>query len=460
MEFIGREEELAVLEEQYVTPHPFVILKGRRRVGKSRLLEEFLKGKEHLYFEVDRETSSSILSSLSREVSGPSGIQLGFTSWTDALRYYASQAEGKVVIAIDEFPYAVSADKGILKEFQVLWDRYLSRMDVMLILCGSSLTSMNGLTGDSKSPLYGRNTCDLTLLPLTFRQTLADEDYRTAVERFAVTGGVPHYMMLMEGRGPIEGAIHLTMRPGSPLLNEGEYLLGSEFSNLSAYNTYLKALANGNRTMEKITGAVQAPSNEVLPYIKRLMDTGMVTRIVPVTDDNPEKSRNGQYLISDHFLAMWFRFVYPYRGPISRRENEAAIQDLKEHFVDAHAAFVFEDVCREELRRYLLSKGVAAEYGKHWGNDEIDLVALDRKNRKAYVAECKFTSRPIGMTVLNSLRNKASKVKKLNGYDIIYCLFSVSGYNEGMTDECGADALLFDKGEPINRGPGHGSVAY
>ena len=450
MEFIGREEELKILEEQYALDHSFVILKGRRRVGKSRLLEEFLKDKEHLYFEVDRETSSSILASLSAEISGPSGISLGFSSWSDALRYYASQAEGKVVIAIDEFHYAVSADKNLLKEFQALWDRYLSRMGVMLILCGSSLVSMNGLTENSKSPLYGRNTCDLMLLPLTFRQTFTGGDYRTAVERFAVTGGVPHYMMLLGSKEPIDGAISMTMKPGAPLLNEGEYLLGSEFSNLSSYNTYLKAIANGNRTMEKITGAVQEPSNEILPYIKRLMDTGMVTKIVPVTEGKPEKSRNAQYLISDNFLSLWFRFVYPYAKSISRRENEVAIRGLEEHFVDSHAAFVFEDVCREELRRYLLSRGVCAEYGKYWGKGEIDLIALDRKNGRAYVAECKFTSKPIGLTVLNSLRSKVSVVRELSDFDITYCLFSVSGYIDGIAEECGDDVLLFDRGELIS----------
>lgn len=450
MEFIGREEELNVLNEQYSLEHAFVVIKGRRRVGKSTLIEEFVKGKNHLYYEVDHETSSAILSSLSREVSESIGISMIFGSWTDALRYYASSTEGKAIIAIDEFQYAASADKDLLKEFQTLWDRYLSKMDVMLILCGSSLVSMNGLTDNYKSPLYGRNTCDLTILPFTFRQSIMDEEYRTAVERYAVTGGVPHYMSLLCGKDPIKGAIDLTMNPGAPLLNEGEYLLGSEFSNLSSYNTYLKTIANGNRTMEKITGAVQAPSHEILPYVKRLIDAGMVTKIIPVTEKNPEKSRNGQYLLSDHFLALWFRFVYPYRNSISRRENEVAIQDFKDHFVDAHVAFVFEDVCREELRRYLLSKGIYAEYGKYWGKGEIDLIAIDKKNSHAYVAECMFTSKPVGMTVLKSLVSKASNVKKLEEYRITYCLFSVSGYNDDMAEGCGGNVVLFDNGVPVN----------
>ena len=451
MEFIGRDDELRILEEQFSQDHAFVILKGRRRVGKSRLLEEFLKGKDHLYFEVDHETPTSILASLSREVSGPTGVSVTFGSWTDALRYHASRCEGKTIIAIDEFPYAVSADRNLLKEFQTLWDRYLSRMNVMLILCGSSLVSMNGLTEDSKSPLYGRNTCDLTLLPLTFRRSIIDTDYRTAVERYAVTGGVPHYMSLLGDRDPVEGAVALTMTPGAPLLNEGEYLLGSEFSNLSSYNTYLKTIANGNRTMDRITGVVQSQSSEVLPYLRRLMDTGMVRRTVPVTEKNPEKSRNGQYLISDHFLALWFRFVYPYRGTISRRDNETAVRNLRDHFTDAHAAFVFEDVCREELRRYLLSRDVCAEYGKHWGNEEIDLIALDRRNGEAYVAECKFISKPVGVSTLNSLKDKVSKVRELRDLKVTYCLFSVSGFNDGMESRCAENVLLFNNGEVVNR---------
>ena len=364
MEFIGREAELELLESKYSMDHSLIILKGRRRVGKSRLLEEFLKDKEHLYFEVDSETSSSILMSLSKEVSGDIPVQ--FQSWTDALRYYVSRAEGKKVIAIDEFQYAVKADKNLLIEMQVLWDRYLSKSGVMLILCGSSLVSMNGLTADSKSPLYGRNACDLYLRPLTFRQTLKG-DYRTSVERYAVTGGIPHYMELVGDTEPMNAVVSTTMTMGSPLLNEGEYLLGSEFSNLSSYNTYMKAIANGNRTMEKITGAVQAPSQDVLPYIKRLMDVGMVEKIVPITEPIPEKSRNSQYVISDCFLSLWFRFVYPYRSSIIRMENDTAVQDLKDHFIDAHVSFVFEDVCREELKRYLRDRGISADYGKHWG---------------------------------------------------------------------------------------------
>ncbi len=444
MDFIGREKEMELLNREFGRESSLVIIKGRRRVGKSRLITEFLKDKDHLYYEVDSESGQSILASLGRTISGELNIR--FERWSDALKYYVSSHPGKKVIAIDEFQYAVKADPELKIEIQALWDTYLSKNDVMLILCGSSLTSMNNLAGDMRSPLYGRNSLDLTIMPLPFRTTVAG-DYRKSVERYAVTGGVPYYMALMDNGDTIENVIRMSMEMGSPLLNEGEYLLGSEFRNLSSYNTYLRAIANGHRTMEKITGAVQAPSEEILPYLKRLIEIGMVERLVPITEKAPEKSRSGQYVISDNFICLWFRFIYPYRNSIVRMENDMAIQDLRDHFIDAHVAFVFENVCMEELRNYLRGKGIAAEYGKYWGNGEIDLIALDKKDRVAYVCECKYHTRPLGMSELNSLVSKASAVKELRDYKVKYCLFSVSGYNDGMSE---SGALLFNNGELVS----------
>ena len=137
MDFIGREKEMSLLNEEFSKDHSFIIIKGRRRVGKSRLIEEFLKDKEHLYYEIDSETKQSILSSLSKKVSG--GLNIRFDSWSDALRYYISNHPGKKVIAIDEFQYAVKADPDIRIEIQSLWVPFLSKNEVMLILCGSSL---------------------------------------------------------------------------------------------------------------------------------------------------------------------------------------------------------------------------------------------------------------------------------------------------------------------------------
>lgn len=154
-----------------------------------------------LYFETDRETKGMILRSFSGTVSETVGRTLGeFGSWKDAIEAFVTPSPpGRKVIAIDEFQYISMADENFPKELQGIWDSYLSKQDVMMIVCGSYLTMMRRLGTDYNVPLYGRNTGDLRLMPLRFRETVKDKDYRRSVEEYAVTGGVPHYMNLMDG---------------------------------------------------------------------------------------------------------------------------------------------------------------------------------------------------------------------------------------------------------------------
>lgn len=263
MDFIGRNSELALLEEQYVREHSLTVIKGRRRVGKSALIREFIRGKNALFFEVNRETPKMILRSFSAAVSAAiGGPPMMFSGWEDAVKAYLELGpKGHKVIAIDEFPYICTADKEFPKTFQALWDTLLSVSDVMVIICGSFRSMMDSLTDDYDSPLYGRNTCDLVLMPLSFRDTYSGGDYRKAVESYAFTGGVPHYMQLMDGKRTVMADIEaLTMGLGAPLLNEPAYLMSQEYRDPSSYNSYLRAIASGNRSMNRLSSDVDAPA--------------------------------------------------------------------------------------------------------------------------------------------------------------------------------------------------------
>lgn len=456
MEFIGRSQELEFLKSQHMMEHPLTLIMGRRRVGKSALILEFLKGKNSLYFEADRETSNAILSSFSDKVSEAVGRTLGgFRSWGEAIRAYIELAPpGRKVLAIDEFQHIATADDEFTKEFQGIWDNYLSKEDVMVILCGSYLNMMKRLTMEYNAPLYGRNTGDLRLMPLTFKATSQGKEYRRAVEEYAVTGGVPHYMALMDSNKSVMGNVEaLTMGMGAPLLNEPSYLLSDEFRDPASYNTYMRVIAEGNRKMDRITSATQLPSGTIIPYLNRLMDVGMLKRQIPVTEGESSRSRNSMYVISDHFMALWFRFVYPYQNRILRMEPDSAIANLRAHFVESHVSFVFEDVCRQELRDHLRSIGVMASYGSYWeGNIELDVVAVDDVNHVIYAGECKYRNSPVGADVLHSLRSKCSKVRPFDKYKVVHCLFSVSGYTEGtIADAVSDDTILFDCGKVIGK---------
>lgn len=456
MDFIGRDDELAFLEEQYRRDHPFVLVMGRRRVGKSRLILEFLKDKEHLYYETDRVTSEHILARFSSAVSDATGRRLGrFTEWEDALSAYVELGPpGRKVIVIDEFQYITMEDRGFERILQGIWDNYLSGKDVMLILCGSYLHMMRGIAEDSGNPLFGRNTGTLMLRPLRFADTRRGGDYRRAVEEYAITGGVPHYMMLMDPDvGPIRNAERLLMDTGAPLMDEPAFLMSDEFRDPASYNTYVRAIATGNRKADRIYSAVEEPASSVLPYLKRLSDAGIVERDVPVTETS-ENSRNGMFRISDNFISLWFQFVFPFWNRIQRGDCDEARANLESHFVDSHVSFVFEDVCREELRTELRSRGVAASYGSYWDrNVGIDVVAVDRANRTMYAGECKYRNTPVDAKVLHDLRSKCDGVRDFRGMDVVLCLFSVSGYTEGVLTEADAgNVLLFDCGKPIPGG--------
>ena len=455
MDFVGRTSELSLLESQYLLDHPFVIISGRRRVGKSTLILKFLEGKEHLYYEVDESSRQMLLPSFSRALCKKLGLTpTEFPDWESAFTVYLTLRPGRKVIVIDEFQYMMMADDGILHRFQSLWDNLLSKHDVMLILCGSYMSMMRNVSNDAKSPLYQRNTADLVLRPLPFRDTVMGRGYREAVEAFSFTGGVPHYMTLMSpGRTPLESAESLTMLPGSPLTSEPTYLFSGEFRNVGSYNTYLRTMAEGASKIADIADRTHSETGAVAPYLQKLMNIGAVVKDVPVTSD--EESRNSLYRISDHFLAFWFRFVHPFYNDILRGEYDDAVANLEEHFVDSHAAFVFEDICREELKETLRHAGIAAKYGRYWDrSNEMDVAALDRRMRTIYVGECKFISRPVDARIVGRLIDKCGETKGFDSLTVRPCVFSVSGFTQEAIDVASEeDAILFQNGVPLKETP-------
>lgn len=157
--------------------------------------------------------------------------------------------------------------------------------------------------------------------------------------------------------------------------------------------------------------------------------------------------------MTDHFVRFWFRFVQPRSGEILRGMPAMAVEDLKAHYVDAHVAFVFEDICRRELYDLMESRGIAVSVGSYWDRStEIDVVALD-SGRTVYAGECRFGRSPVGADVLNSLLAKCAMVDGFRKRRVVPCLFSVSGYTESAiaaAEEAGA--MLFDCGEVVVEG--------
>ena len=454
MDFIGRQAEMDVLENQYRLDHPFVLMYGRRRVGKSTLIKRFISGKTALYYQVDDDLDSTFLPSFGRAVSDALGMSgVSFATWNDAFETYVENTPGRKVIVIDEFQYLMMSDKGTLRRFQSIWDNYLSARDVMLILCGSYLTMMKNISSDYNNPLYQRNTAELHIRPLPFDVVSKGEDHRRDVEEYAITGGVPYYMKLLDpDLEPVRNAANLIIRLGAPLINEPEHLLSREFRSNGSYNGFLRTVAEGNSKSADISSATSLTSSECAPYLDRLQTVGMVRRDVPITEEDPKHSRKGLYRVSDNFMALWYRFAYPYHRDLDAGDYEEAEQNLMEHFVDGHVSYVFEDVCLQVLRSKLRSLNIVARYGRYWDKKvEIDVAAIDSKHGTVYLGECKYWNRPVDAKVLSSLMSKRDSVRAFDGYTVRYCAFSVSGYTDAaiaFADE--NDFMLFDSGRLLS----------
>ena len=444
--FIGREKELSILEDEYNSIRSFVLITGRRRVGKTRLITEFISKKDAMYFYCDKINSIPMLDGFSKCISEYSGRTYGqFKDWKDAFTAFSECKPGKKILAMDEFQNIVYADKNISAYLQDIWDNVLSKTDIMLIVCGSHISVMEDLIRDKSEPLYGRFTRHIRVRQLPF-DVVRDDDYVTSLERYAVHGGIPKYMELLRD-GPLKRSIELdVMDPTSMLYYDPVFMLNDEVRETASYASILRSIANGNHRPVDIASNLQIKETSLGKPLRTLMEMGLLRRDTPITDD-PEKSKNALYMFDDNYSSFWFKFVSPFTSALEIGQTEGALAYWNAHFYEHHVAFVFEEICRRSV--YKMSKEIGfvpRKVGRYWNKKyEIDIVALDTDGKKAFVAECKCReNKPVGSHELNALMSKAEDLKSLKEYDIRYGLFSITGFTDEVKKR---DVLLVDKGK-------------
>ena len=324
MKFIGRKAELEKLNTEYERNGGFVVIYGRRRVGKTTLIKEFLRKKTAFYFLATEELESQSMKRLAGVVARTtknSYLQnAAFTDWLDLFQVIADyKTEEKKVLVIDEFPYLVKTNPAFPSILQNAWDEILKDSNVMLILSGSLIGMMQKHTLSYDSPLYGRRTAQMRLAPLPFTDIYAVHKmpFEQAVEQYAVTGGVPKYLEFFEDdRGLEEQLKDAVLSKSGFLYEEPNFLLKSEFLTAVNYFSIIKAIADGNHKLGKIAGVLGQETSALTPYLSTLSDLGFIEKKTPVTEKNPEKSRKGLYFILDNFIRFWFHYVYPYKGEL------------------------------------------------------------------------------------------------------------------------------------------------
>ena len=463
MDFIGRTSELATLNAELERGSGFVVIYGRRRVGKTTLIKEFIKDKRAFYFlattESEAQSMKRFAGVLSRTTKNPMLSKVTFTDWLDLFQVVADDhPDEKKVLVIDEFPYLVKTNPDFPSILQNAWDEVLKDHNVMLILCGSLISMMKKHALAYDSPLYGRRTAQIRLMPLQFTDVYAAQNlsFEQAVEQYAITGGVPKYMEFFQSDEPlVEQIRRVVLSKNGFLYEEPDFLLNEEVQTPINYFSVLKAISDGNHKLSKIGMTMEQDTSAITPYLKTLIDLGFVIKNVPITEKNPERSRKSLYYVSDNFIRFWFRYVYPYKGELELDNQQIVLDEMEKDFIQKFVAFSYEDICKDIFASLCRSKAVdfaPSRIGSYWLNDingdtEIDVMAVDHQKKQVFAGECKYHNKPVDATVYYELEEKVKKSAELRtafpGYKVMYGLFSKSGFTQRMLDQAeGRDDIL------------------
>ena len=448
MTFIGREKELRTLNDNYARNSSFVVIYGRRRVGKTTLITEFIKNKPALYFLATEEVESQNLRRFTdslADFTGQTHLKSAvYTDWLVLLRLFADHNPNeKKILIIDEFQYLVQTNAAFPSILQKAWDELLQNHNIMIILCGSYIRMMTTHTLSRSSPLYGRRTAQILLKPLRFTELAGHYTTKTfteLVELYALTSGVPKYLEFFDNNdGTFENIRKHILNTNGFLYEEPIYLLEKEVKEPISYLSIMKAIALGNHKLSQIAGVLELKANVLSPYLATLIDLGLVERRIPATEKHPEKSRRGLYIIKDTFIRFWFLFVYPNKGELERDRIEPTLEKIQKEFIQQYLGFIYEDICKELFLKLCDEKKIDISpqtIGSYWNPNssiEIDVIGINHDTKQLFAGECKYYTgkKQINSGIYQELRNKCRN-PDLKDYHITYGLFTPTGFDHAL----------------------------
>lgn len=443
--FIGRERELASLNKMYASDQfEFAVIYGRRRVGKTALINRFIREKKAIYFMGVESNEKQNLENLSKNIfEFGVGLQAetAFLSIQAALEcvFQMSQKE-RLILVIDEYPYVARSSPGLASVLQLLIDKYKDHCKMMLILCGSSMSYMEDHVLAYKAPLYGRRTAQMKILPFGFDDVCRYYNNFSGEDKalvYGIVGGTPQYLLQLDDRLSVEDNIKNTfLNPSSFLFDEPENLLKQEVREPALYNAVIFAVASGASRMAEISTKVGEDTSVCASYLKNLIALGLVYKETPYGE---KASRRSIYSIGDNMFRFWYRFVPENSSIIARGAADLAYKRIEQH-LSGYMGKVFEEICRQYLWKLLLKEQSPVEFcdlGRWWGTDtvnrcqaEIDIMGEQDKNT-ALFAECKWTNEKVDVSVLDTLSTRSLLFHYRNTKLL---LFSKNGFTKGCED--------------------------
>lgn len=448
--FYCRNEELRKLNKRYNDgKFECIVIYGRRRVGKTAIINEFCKDKPTIFFSALLEgTARDNLKTFSRAIYAykePEAIDApeysSFDSALDEITRLA--AKERIVLVIDEYPYLAKSYPSISSRLQHLIDHVWNDSKLYLILCGSSMSFMENQVLGYQSPLYGRRTGQFKIEPLNYKETAMfnpDLDNATNAFVYGITGGIPHYINKLNVGGDLRNAlIENFFDRSSYLFEEPTNLLKQELREPGVYNSIITAIAEGSSRMNEISTKTGIESGPCSKYLSVLINLGILKKETPMTEKPGKKTI---YSIADPLFRFWYRFVPNNMTLISSGRMERIYDKAIHASLNDYMGLIFEKMCSDYLLYYADLDYQLIDVGQWWGTDaiekkqvQIDLVGTTNKKNEFLIGSCKFRNEQIGIDELELLKKYASVFGKGKTYH--YFIFSKGGFTEGLKAAAG-----------------------
>ena len=463
MKFVDREWELATLDQLWTAERgQFLVLYGRRRTGKTRLLTHWLETRtpRAIYWVAKPTSAAVLLRGFSQAVynyahpDAPADLGFTYPSWEMALAQARElTATGRLALFLDEFTYTLDATPDLSGTLQIAWDQGLKDADLFLVLSGSHVGMMERNVLAYRAPLYGRATARLWLQPLPFRALAEFFPGYDAAERvavYAILGGIPAYLERFDPRLSVsENIKQVILTPTNLMQEEPLLLLQEQLSEPRNYMAILEALAHNARTPSEIATSSGVAAAHVSKYLGVLQSLRLVRRDVPVTVRRPERSRKGRYVITDPYLRFYFRFLARRQEEIALGRTTYTLQEIQRHLIDFIGTHTFEELCRE----WTSVQGdaghlpfVPERVGSHWARDsQVDVVAVNWMDKAILLGEAKWSRDPVGRNVIVKLVEKSEKVVPESDWSVHYAFFARAGFTDAARAEASSvNAILVD----------------
>lgn len=452
--FIGRENEIDVLEELYEEDKfQLVIMYGRRRVGKTSIITEFCKSKPNIFYVAQEYNNTTALKDFSHRVMEYQGLKAGgfkFDSWEDAFTYLGNLAQSdRIILAIDEFPYLAEANKSVPSILQNVIDHVLINSKLFIILCGSSMAFMEKEVLSYESPLYGRRTAQMRIEPFDYYESskfFSKCDKVDQLINYGILGGIPQYLLEFDEEKSLEKNLRRNLvRKSSFLFSEPLNLLKQELREPMVYNSIIGAIAQGASRLNDIALKIGEKQDKCAIYIRALDELAIITKSIPAGEKH--NSRKSIYSISDYLFRFWFKFIYTNMSSIEIGLEEIIIKNKILPEINHYMGHVFEDICKQ----FLIRKNKRGELpilftniGSWWGSnpikkqeEEIDIIAYN--DMEAIFAECKWKNELMDIKELDKLFERSNLFNTSKRY---YALFSKSGFTEKLKERAKSNNIL------------------